>query len=613
MSKSFLLRILTIFTLLMGALALARPGGTVQAVDPRQTAILNVTVDQEAKSGLPGSSVLFTFTLTNTGIADVNVTISTSPSGLGNISAPGSVFLTAGGTPQTVQVAMNLSTTAVPGSSEGITVTFTPADPTIPAVSKLISISVSAPPTAQPTTPPGAARPLVVVSGYYLDKDTIAVGDSFKLFVELRNNGTLNASNLILSFVNESFLPQDTGGVVALGSLDVGSKREVSQRFLVSSALAGQGVGIVPVKLTYTDANGVAYNEAFSITLQLRVYSGAAAPTPTPTQAQIFRPQLVIAAYQTDVDPLQPGTQFNLDLEVGNLGNADARSVTMVLGGGVSPDPSGTPQPGGVSGGSGDLTNFAPVGSSNLVYLGDLPASATVKTSVRLIVNVSANPGAYTLKISFVYTDPKGNRLVDDQVITLLIYQLPSVEVNFYRDPGPIYAGQMATLPLQVVNLGRKQAVLGNMTVTATGAEVQNNTTLVGPLDPGGFFTLDAMLIPPQPGPLELNVAINYTDDFNQSRQINQTITLNVLEGAPLGPEGPGMEGTPGTEGPGVLPAAEETFWQKVLRFLKGLIGLDSAPPQPEAFPGGMEGLPTEGPVNAPVEQPVIIPPQKGP
>ncbi|GAP08179.1 MAG TPA: hypothetical protein DEQ80_01635 [Anaerolinea thermolimosa] len=612
MSKSSLLRILTIFTLLIGVLALAWPGATVQAVEPQQTATLEVSVDQTAKSGLPGSSVLFNFSVKNNSAVDVNVTISATPSGLGNVSAPGSVFIPAGGT-QPVPVAVNLSVSALPGSSEGITVTFTPADPTIPAVSKLVSVSVSAPPTAQPTIPPGAARPLVVVSGYYLDKDTIAVGDSFKLFVELRNNGSLNASNLILSFVNESFLPQDTGGVVALGSLDVGSKREVSQRFLVSSALAGQGVGIVPVKLTYTDANGTAYNEAFSITLQLRVYSGAAAPTPTPTPAQIFRPQLVIASYQTDVDPLQPGTQFNLDLEVGNLGNADARSVTMVLGGGVTPDASGTPQPGGVSGGSGDLTNFAPVGSSNLVYLGDLPASATVKTSTRLIVNVSANPGAYTLKISFVYTDPKGNRLVDDQVITLLIYQLPSVEVNFYRDPGPIYAGQMATLPLQVVNLGRKQAVLGNMTVTAAGAEVQNNTTLVGPLDPGGFFTLDAMLIPPQPGSLELNVAINYTDDFNQARQINQTITLNVLEGAPVGPEGPGMNGTPGPSMPDVTPVVEETFWQKVLRFLKGLIGLDSAPPQPETFPGGMEGTPVEGPVNAPVEQPVIIPPQKGP
>ena len=169
----------------------------------------------------------------------------------------------------------------------------------------------------------------------------------------------------------------------------------------------------------------------------------------------------MIAEYTTDTDPLQPGTQFTLNVSVGNLGNADARAVTMVVGGGVVPDASGTPVAGGVSGGSSDLSTFAPLGSSNLVYLGDMPAGSKTDTSIRLIVNTTANPGAYTLKISFVYTDPKGIRMVDEQVITLLVYQLPSVTVNFYRDPGPIYAGQFATLPLQVVNLGRKPRCWG--------------------------------------------------------------------------------------------------------------------------------------------------------
>ena len=440
----------------------------------------------------------------------------------------------------------------------------------------------------------------MVVTSYYLDKDTIAVGDSFKLFLELRNDGTMDANNLILSFLNESFLPQDTGGVVALGSLGRGSDRDISQRFLVSSAMAGIGVGSIPVKLTYSDANGASYSEAFSITLQMRVYSGAAQPTATPTQAQVFRPQIVIAGYNTDTDPLQPGTQFSLKIDAGNLGNADARAVTLVLGGGVTTDPSGTPVPGGVPGGSGDLTNFAPVGSSNLVYLGDLPAGASTSATVNLIVNVSANPGAYTLKISFVYTDPKGNRLVDDQVITLLVYQLPSVDVNFYRDPGLLFAGQMNTLPLQVVNLGRKQAVLGNMTISAAGSEVQNSTALVGPLDPGGFFTLDASIIPPTAGELDLQVVINYTDDFSQSREVIKTVKLNIQEGPPV--IDPGIENPDGGNGGIPLPV-EESMWEKVLRFFKGLIGLDSAAPQPDPLNVPIEGIPpTDG---KPIQEPL--------
>jgi hypothetical protein len=60
------------------------------------------------------------------------------------------------------------------------------------------------------------------------------------------------------------------------------------------------------------------------------------------------------------------------------------------------------------------------------------------------------------------------------------------------------------TIPMQVVNLGRKSIVLGNMTVTAENADLMNNTTLVGTLEPGGYFPLDLMLIPQVPGPLEL-------------------------------------------------------------------------------------------------------------
>ena len=74
----------------------------------------------------------------------------------------------------------------------------------------------------------------------------------------------------------------------------------------------------------------------------------------------------MVTAYQADVDLLQPGTLFELSLTVTNLGIADAKNVTMVLGGGTSSvtNDGGTPGPGGVSGSSGDLANFAPLNSS---------------------------------------------------------------------------------------------------------------------------------------------------------------------------------------------------------------------------------------------------------
>ncbi|MEA4906692.1 MAG: hypothetical protein VB089_03675 [Anaerolineaceae bacterium] len=446
-------------------------------------------------------------------------------------------------------------------------------------------------------------RPLVVMQSYGTGTDAIQPGQQFDLSVELVNNGAVGATNLIATFESTDFFPRDTGGVQAVSGLATGGNVHLTQPMTASTSLSGN-VAPVTVSLSYSDASGGTYTSSFTLTINLKnAYGGYGAAAPTRTPTTMPRPQLVVSAYQSDVDPLQPGSVFNLSLEVRNLGTADARAVTMVLGGGAGDDNigSGTPSPGGLSGSSGDLANFAPLGSSNLFYLGDVVTGAVIEASQRLIVNVSTEPGAYTLKLSFVYTDAQGGRHVDDQVITLLVYSLPHVEVNFYRDPGVFYVGQPNQVPLQVTNLGRSNTVLGNLKMTAPNAEVSNNVSLVGALDPGGYFTLDAMVIPSQAGPLELEVLINYTDDFNQARSITQTLSVDVQDAPEMGMGG--MPGEVGPAGGGQLPVdmlpepATETVWQKVLRALKGLVGLDSGAEQPQA---PLMEMPTEEMQSAP-------------
>jgi hypothetical protein len=207
-----------------------------------------------------------------------------------------------------------------------------------------------------------------------------------------------------------------------------------------------------------------------------------------------------------------------------------------------------------------------------------------------LIVNVTTNPGAYPLKISFIYTDDDGMRFLDDQVVTLLVYSNPVLDINFYRDPGPFFAGQPNMLPIQVVNLGRKSAVLGNLRVTADNSELSNSTVLIGSLEAGGYFTLDAMLIPFTSGPLELTISVDYSDDFNQSQVVTKIQTIEILEEQIFEPppgNGDGIDGPGGPMGPSQ--PNPETFWQRVIRFLRGLFGLDSAQKTDDQFiPGGM-------------------------
>lgn len=548
---------------------------------------VTLTSDSAARSGPAGSTVVYNLTLKNTGSAAD--TFDVACSGGWTVTCPVDLGPVNPGKTSKFEVRVTIPTAAENGTKDITSVTVTSrGDGSTAAVVNL-------------TTTAAFARPLVVVSSYSVSGGAITPGQDFTIKLVLANVGKSPASNLVISFESSDFLPRDTGGVRAITSLGAGNSVEVSQSMASSADLAGKTIATLAGKLSYTDAAGTAYSEAFTFTINLNepVYYGSSA-TATPTAS--LRPQLVVSTYKTNVDPLQPGTIFNLDLEVHNLGSADARAVTMVLGGGVSAgDGSGTPQPGGVSGSGGDLTNFAPLGSSNLQYLGDVTSGMTMKATSQLIVNVNTQPGAYPLKLSFVYTDSKGNRIVDDQVITLLVYSLPQVEVSFYRDPGTLFTGQPNMLPLQVTNLGRKSSVLGNMKVTAEGADVTNNIMLVGTLDPGGYFTLDAQLMPFQAGPLTLNITINYTDDFNQPRLIETTLDVMVEE-MPT-PEPSMGEGMNGEMPPAVV---EETFWDKVLRFVKGLLGLDSGKPEP-----GME-TPVDGGMYqepAPVEsKPIPVP-----
>jgi hypothetical protein len=268
--------------------------------------------------------------------------------------------------------------------------------------------SATVPPTPTPTLPAPPVRPLIVLESYSVGADgAITPGERFELrirVVNIEKSSTAFARNIILTFGGTDFLPLETGGVIALNEMDPGEAISINQPMLASSSLTGQKVATTTVTMTYSDFYGGSYTENFTITINLRQPgpSGPARPTATPTQ--VSRPQLVVSGYATDVDPLQPGTIFSLDLDIRNLGTSDARSVTMVLGGGASSGDGGqgTPSPGGVSGAGADTSVFAPLGSSNLVYLGDVPVGVTIQSSQKLIVNTSANPGAYAFKIPFV-------------------------------------------------------------------------------------------------------------------------------------------------------------------------------------------------------------------
>jgi hypothetical protein len=480
---------------------------------------------------------------------------------------------------------------------------------------------VNADPSATPTTPPPSGnpgnRPQILIESYSVSVDTITPGEDFDLYFTLKNAGSARAENISITFTPGDLIPRNTGGVLYVSGIDPNGKYDHRQPLTASNALTGGGVSSLVATVTYNDDNGAQYTGSFNLSFHINypVYAPAA-PTKTPTPITVYRPQMTIIGYDADVDPLQPGLPFKLQLKVRNMGNSAAKGVTMIMGGGTGSNggTSGTPSPGGVSGSSGEFTNFAPLKSSNIQFLGDVANGSEISIDQPLIVNVSTNPGAYSVKFSFTYLDERGNPFTDDQVITLLVYQQPLVEVTFYHEAGPFYPGQPGLLPIQITNLSRKPTVLGNLKASvASGGQVTNNVTLVGAMDAGGYFTLDANLVPDQPGPLDIDITVSYTDDFNQPQTIHQKLQVQVQEQSMEPNQGNLPGGVPGGKpgelvNPGGAPAnlTPETFGDKVVRFLKGMVGLDSGQPQTINPALGPTEIPSQN--GAFPSKPIIVP-----
>jgi len=376
-------------------------------------------------------------------------------------------------------------------------------------------------------------RPMLYIAYYDTGNGSKSVDPygSFDLNFTIGNGGKVDAQNVLLVFSSQEFDPLD-GGVTSIKDVTVSDMEGRAHKFRVNDMSTWKYSGIITAAVSYMDPAGNTYSETFTFSIIINQTGGTGSTAATATPAAVKRPQMVVNSYTTDIDPLQPGSHFKLGLKVSNAGTADARAVSLVYGGGATTgttDPLGTPQAGGLGGAGGDVSNFAPVGNSNVILLGDVPVGGTLNPEQEFIVNVTTNPGAYPLKLSFVYTDAKGVRMVDDQVITLLVFSLPQLEFSFYQPmEGMVIAGQMGSLPIQITNLSRKSVVLGNVVATSPDGEMSNNSILIGTLDPGGYFTFDPMFMPFSEGEATINFEIRYTDDFNQLRTYNSSLSVTV-------------------------------------------------------------------------------------
>jgi hypothetical protein len=427
----------------------------------------------------------------------------------------------------------------------------------------------------------GAGRPLVVVSGSFLPGQ-VAPGVPFSLSLDLLNSGGREARNVVVS---------PTAGPLALSGagrsgilhLPPGGSGRVTLR-VIAAEPAQPGATSQTLEIRYDDPDG----ERFTDTAVIGVVV---------VDEQTFGPLPMVVdvdARGPDGPRLRPGEVFDLTLEVRNVGVGTARRTRLALGGGaapvVAPGATGSGTTAGAGGAS--LGVFAPLGSSNVRYLGDLAADEVRVVEQQMVVDGAAKAGVYTLDVGFSYLDAEGQAYETGEVVTLLVTRPVALQINPLTVVTTTMVGQPVPLVVEITNAGGETVRVGNAAVEAgAGVQVENGTRFIGALDAGGIDTLDATLLPQRPGEAEVRVVVTYRDDFNQEQEIEYTFDLLV-------------EDEPEVEMPEVdaAPVAERGLLARVVR---GLLGLGASParnygPAPgRPFTGPDGAAPAGAPVRA--------------
>ena len=382
----------------------------------------------------------------------------------------------------------------------------------------------------------GKGRPQLVIEAAQTEPALLGPGDAFSLTIRLANRGSRTATQVVAGVASPDLaVPAGGSNVVAIDH--IGIEQEVTATLpLVLGDVTQAGRLNLEVALDCSDYEGGSYTARQSVGLEV-------------STALADRPQLVVDSYHTTPDSLAPGDTFTLTLEVSNVGGGEARRLTLTLGG---------------EGGSG-MNPFAPLDSSNVKFIPQLAAGATVEVTQRLVVDGGAEAGAYSVPVALAFDDARGTRHTDSQLISLLVRRRPHLQIGFYRPVEMASIDVPIRLPVEVTNIGRTLINVSTMELSSTQLEISEGSMYLGPLDGGTSGSLEATAVAKEGGTAEVLVTVNYLDDFEQPQVVTKTLTVEVEKPVEISPEAEEE-----------AQEQEEGFWDKVLRFLRGLVGLGS-------------------------------------
>jgi hypothetical protein len=388
-----------------------------------------------------------------------------------------------------------------------------------------------------------SGKPQMLIEAVSTDPSVIVPGTPFTMTLRLTNHGNRSAVNLLVEPDTEVVIPIQGGGVAAADVVRIDEIVTMTLPLLLKPGKEGGRQGLA-ITVEYGDYSGGDYSDQQMVGVNI-------------DSSLANQPQLLIDSYHTTPDEVSPGDRFTLILGLANVGGGDAQRITLALGGE-----------------EGDkLGVFVPIEGSNVSFVPGVSAGETMTVALALLISGDAETKAHNLPVALAYDTAAGTREKDTQQVSLMVRRRPEFRVAFYRPvEGMTMAGQPFQLPIELINASSARFVVSELEATGDRLEfLDESSVYVGTLESGGAWTLDTTALAMEPGPADVTVNVYYADDLNQTRVFSQVLTVNVMEMPGM------MEDEGGGNGfPNQLPAEPPSFWDLILRLIKGLLGLGS-------------------------------------
>ncbi|NDJ34200.1 MAG: hypothetical protein GYB64_05995 [Chloroflexi bacterium] len=373
--------------------------------------------------------------------------------------------------------------------------------------------------------------------------------DILMVTLSLINTGNRTATNIVVNLADtEVFVPAEgTSTAFALGT-DINPEERAQITVPLTLVASPDGRINQLFRLEYASYSGGSYADEQSVPILL-----------SDITADV--PRLLLEGYMTDPDPINAGEPVRLTLTLANVGNGNAEQIFIRLGQDAS-----------------SLGPLAPVGSSNVLFVEEVPASSRVTVGYDLAADASAESGLIPLDVVVTYEDAFSVEREETFTISLRLDAVPSLAVNLFEPlPDSVVTGQVIDLPLEIINQGTSSLNVSTVTVESDILLItEGGSQYIGPLEGGTAQTLIATAEAVQSGTATIIITVNYLDSFAQQQQITQRLTLDVT-GEPAPPEDEGV--TPGQPSTSSGEQTELTPGQRIVRAVLGFFGLGTREP----------------------------------